>query len=86
MRETSLQMTRYILTASYRDRSQVQALGRQIFPQNVRFLSRVYDDVLKTPYNNLCLDFTPNLDDCLRVTSGWFRPNEPIIVYKQIKF
>lgn len=82
MRECSLQYHRYILTNNFRDSSQVALLGRQIFPANPRFIAQVYKDVLKTKYNNLILDVSPNQSEDLRVTGKWFKES-PIEIYKQ---
>ena len=81
MRECSLQYHRYVLTNSFRDSSQVALLGRQIFPANPRFIAQVYKDVLKTKYNNLVLDVSPNQSEELRVTAGWFKQSS-IQIYK----
>ena len=53
-----------------------------MYPQNVRFIPAVYKDVLNTPYNNLLLDFSPNIDPSMRVTASWFNKERPIVVYK----
>ena len=84
MREISLQFQRYFLTNQYRDKAQIMALGRQVYPSNVKYLQNVYEDVLRIPYNNLLLDFSPNRDTCLRTTSGYFIKNKPIVVYKPL--
>ena len=82
MRECSLQYQRYILTNNFRDKSQIITLGRQIYPTNINFLCDVYSDVLKTEYNNLILDLSPNQSENMRVTSGWFK-SDPIVSYKE---
>lgn len=82
MRDCSLQYHRYILTNNFRDSNQIALLGRQIFPTNTRFLPHVYKDILKTRYNNIILDLSPNKTECLRVTGGWFK-SSPIVLYKQ---
>lgn len=84
MRECSLQYHRYILTNNFRDSNQIALLGRQIFPANSKFLVDVYKDVLKTKYNNIILDLSPNQAEDLRVTAGWFK-SSPIILYKERK-
>ena len=84
MREISLQFQRYFLTNQYRDKAQIMALGRQVYPTNIKYLQYVYEDVLRIPYNNLLLDFSPNRDTCLRTTSGYFKKNKPIVVYKPL--
>ena len=82
MRECSLQFHKYLLTNNFRDQNKISYLGKQMYPQNVRFIPAVYKDVLNTPYNNLLLDFSPNIDPSMRVTASWFNKERPIVVYK----
>lgn len=82
LRECSLQFHRYVITNNFRDGNQVSVLGRQIFHTDHNFLPQVYKDVLRTSYNNLILDLSPNTPAFRRVTAGWFKTS-PIIVYNQ---
>ena len=82
MRECSLQFHKYLLTNNFRDQNQISYLGKQMYPENARFIPAVYKDVLKTPYNNLLLDFSPYIDPSMRVTASWFNKDRPIDVYK----
>ncbi len=84
MREASLQYHRYVLTNNFRDSNQIALLGRQIFPTNTKFLPHVYTDILKTKFNNIVLDLSPNQSENLRVTGGWFKQS-PIVIYKQTR-
>ncbi len=84
LRECSLQFHRYVITNNFRDSNQVAVLGRQIFHSDYNFLPAVYKDILKTPFNNLVLNLSPECPSFLRVTSGWFKPS-PITIYNQKK-
>ncbi len=50
--------------------SQVQTLGRQIFPCKPNFLPDAYKKATEKPYTYLFLNLHPNCDDDLRVLSG----------------
>lgn len=55
--------------------SQVQTLGRQIFPSKPHFLPDAYKKATEKPYSYLFLNLHPNCDDDLRVLTG-ILPNE----------
>jgi len=50
--------------------SQVNCLGRQIFPNNPNFLSISYKKATEKPYSYLFLNLHPLCDDKLRVSEG----------------
>jgi len=60
--------------------SQVMFLGRQLYPQNPKFLTSAYQQATRKPYSYLFVSTHPNEDDDRRVCSG-ILPNEDLIVY-----
>lgn len=81
LRECSLHFHRYIITNNFRDSNQVSVLGRQIFPTTPKYITEVYKDILKTPFNNLMIDMSPSCPEVLRISAGWFK-HTPIVIYK----
>lgn len=78
MRTISLNCMYYILLKNPRDRLQLMALGRQIFPGSMDFFARAVDDAFKEPFSHLVIDMTSQCDDKLRLRqrvkepeSGW---------------
>lgn len=48
------------------DKSQIVNLSRQLYPTNIRFLQRVYQDATSKPYGYILLDLTPDTPEELR--------------------
>ena len=63
-----------------RDMAQIAHLGRQIFPQNPKFLTESYVDATKEPYSYLLLDLKQSTREEVRVLGG-FSSEGPIAVY-----
>lgn len=80
MRTISLNCMYYILLKNPRDRLQLLALGRQIFPGSMDFFSRSLDDAFREPFSHLVIDMTSQCEDRFRLRqrvkeegkSGWF--------------
>ena len=61
-----------ILMRNNREKSQVVNLGRQIFPQNTRYLKEAYEDSIKlSKYGYLLIDLN-NEHDCMRLRTQIF--------------
>ena len=59
---TSSQKLKTIITANYRDQSQIGYLSRQAFPGTIFFLISVYNYILSSiPYGYIVLDFSQNI-------------------------
>lgn len=79
MRTISLNCMYFVLLKNPRDRQQLMALGRQIFPGSMDFFARSVDDAFKEPFSHLVIDMTSQCDDRLRLRqrvkedgrSGW---------------
>jgi hypothetical protein len=67
-----------------RDKTVVDHLARQMFPENRKFLMSAFEDATNNkPHGYLFLDFTQECDDNLRVRTNILREDR-IIVYKQL--
>ena len=58
----------------------VQILFRQIESQGAKWLSQVYEDIMKTPYSCMLIDFSVDCPDYLRYRTG-FEQDRPVYVY-----
>ena len=68
MRTSRLNCHYMVLMRSLQDRSQIMTLGRQIFPENPRFLQNAFKKATLNPYSYLMIDLEQNTleDYCLR--------------------
>lgn len=83
LRKISLNTNRFIITANYRDKSQIGFLSRQAFPKSKNFLGSVYNYILSAfPYGYLVLDFSQNRSEYLRISTRWFS-RESIMVFTE---
>lgn len=80
-RTVSLNAQYIVLFKNPRDKSQLQALARQMFPTRTRFLTAAFEDATSNPYGYLLLDLRPETQEDIRVRTNIF-PNESITVYQ----
>lgn len=73
MRDISLNSQYIILFKNRRDVSQINCLGRQLYPQNTRFFLDAYIKATSKPYKYLVIDLHPETPEELRVRDGLFR-------------
>lgn len=73
MRTISLNAKYIILMKNPRDKSQVYALGRQLFPENLTYFRDSYLDATKQGYGYLVIDLTQNCDDSHRLRTDIFK-------------
>ncbi|HIC33009.1 MAG TPA: hypothetical protein EYO76_13940, partial [Flavobacteriaceae bacterium] len=82
MRTISLNCNHFFVTSSPRDNGQLSVLSRQAFNKN-NFLSECLKHAsIKTKYAYLHIDFSPQTDDILRVSTNIFIDELPITVYQ----
>src|SRR5690348_14956905 len=60
MRTVNLNTHYYFLLKNPRDKLQVMALGRQIYPGKVKFFMESYEDATSLPYGYICIDLKPD--------------------------
>ena len=84
LRKISLNTNRFIITANYRDQSQIGYLSRQAFPGSKNFLTSVYNYILSSiPYGYIVLDFSQNRNKYLRISTRWFSKDN-IMVFTEL--
>lgn len=66
MRTISLNSHYLLILKNPRDKSQIVNLSRQLYPTNIKFLQRVYQDATSKPYGYILLDLTPDTPEELR--------------------
>ena len=84
MRTVSLNSHYLVLFKNPRDKLQIRSLAMQMYPMNVEFLVRAYEDATKVPYGYLVIDLRPDTSDELRVRSNIFNATEQC-VYKPVE-
>ena len=79
-RTISLNAHYMFLFKNPRDPSQINALGRQLYPQNPKCLGEAYHEATKEPHSYLLIDLKQRTPEALRLRSGLL-PFEKCIVY-----
>lgn len=80
MRDIHTSTTYLVPFYNPRDKTQIQYLARQCFPDHPKFLIDAYNKACMVPYGYLVLDFTQTTPEQYRVSSGIFPP-EILTVY-----
>lgn len=70
----------YVLFKNPRDKSQFEAIARQIRARNVKPLIDIFEAATEKPFSYLFLDLTQECPDSFRFRSNLFNP--PMIIYK----
>ena len=69
MRTISINTHYFFLLKNPRDRSQIMAFGRQLYPSDSKFFIESYDDATSEPFSYLLVDVSPRTPDKLRLRS-----------------
>ena len=80
MRTISLNAHYLVLYKNPRDKSQIRYLAHQIFPENSKYLTKVYEHATQEPHSYLLIDLHPETPEQYRVLSNIF-PGEQIRFY-----
>ena len=83
-RTISLNCQYMIVFNNPRDKAQIHALSRQMYPTNPPFLIECYEDATSTKFGYLFLDLTQSTDNQNRVQTG-ITPNDERIIYQPKK-
>lgn len=81
----------YFLLKNPRERAQIACLGRQMYPNNSKFLNEAYEDATQKPFSYLLIDVSPRCPDDLRIRTRILASEsikglaEPIIYYPKTK-
>ena len=82
-RTISLNCHYMILLNNPRDRSQIQYLGRQMFPKNSQFLIEAYNDATENKkYGYIFIDLTQSTNNKYRVQTGITLDDNNRIIYQ----
>ena len=82
-RNISLNSHYLILFKNPRDAAQIVHLGRQIFPDRIKYFREAFADATSRPYGYLLIDLKPTTPDELRLRTNVFPPEMTIVyVYK----
>ena len=84
-RTISLNCQYLIIFNNPRDRGQIYALARQMYPTYPQFLIECYEDATSKEYGYLLLDLTQSTENKHRVQTG-VTPKETRIIYEPKKF
>ena len=79
-RTMSLNTHYFVVFRNARDKSQITHLGRQMFPNNPKYLVESYTDATKEHYSYLLIDLKPQTEDNYRLRANIF-PGETTTVY-----
>ena len=69
MRTISLNSHYFFLLKNPRDKMQVQAFGRQMFPDNIKYFMEAYEDATIKPFSYLLVDLYPTCPENHRLRS-----------------
>ena len=83
MRNISLNANYIVLMKNSRDKAQIRTLAAQMYPGNVAFLTKAFEDATRKPFSYLLLDCRNDSDDGVRVRTG-ILPHEVQYVYKPL--
>lgn len=72
MRNISLNCHYIVLMKNPRDKSQIQALARQLYPNKIKYFIQAYEQATREPYSYLRVDLTPSTPECFRLQSNLF--------------
>ena len=87
IRDISLNCHYIIIMKNPRDKSQISALGRQIYPNKHKFFMESYEDATSIPYGYIKIDLTTTTPDNLRLQTNIFPNNNYFtpVVYHHVK-
>ena len=81
MRNRQLNTNYYAIFKNSRDPSQINYLGRQVFPDTPMLLRQAFEDATKQPYSYLFLDFRPETAAILRMRARILPDQRPMVCY-----
>jgi len=86
MRTISLNSQYVVLYKNPRDKQQIENIGRQMYPNNSRFLTSAFEDATAQPYGYLVVDLRPETPDALRVRTDVFNNHEQTVYVPNKQF
>ena len=79
-RTRSLNTHYFVLFKNPRDKSQIQILGRQMYPKKSKVMTAIYEDATKRPHGYLFIDLTQECPEECRLRTDIFKT--PMIIYQ----
>jgi hypothetical protein len=79
LRDIGLNAKYLIIFKNPNDRRQIRYLALQIFPENPQFVIDAYEQATQRPHGYLMVDFDTKTPDELRIRTGLFPPEIPIL-------
>ena len=76
-RDISLNAHYIVVFKNPRDRAQIQHFGRQLYPDNSKFIQEAYNDATNVPHGYLLIDLKQSTDETCRVRTCIF-PDDAI--------
>jgi hypothetical protein len=83
MRTASLNCHYFILFRSYRDVLQIQTLGKQIFPGQLKYFMDVYNKATTQKYSYLLIDLNPHTDKTYQLRTN-ILPGQFPTIYQRL--
>lgn len=80
-RSNRINCTYLVLMRSPADRLQILNLSRQLFPENIKYMTESYTDATSRPYGYLVIDNHALTDPSMRLITNIFKDEQPTIVY-----
>lgn len=80
-RDISLNANYIVIFKNPRDRSQIQHMARQVYPENSKFLQEAYFDATSVPHGYLLLDLKQSTPETCRVRTCIFPDDAHQYVY-----
>ena len=68
-----------ILFKNPQDKTQIDYIGRQMYPKDKTFLSLAYEDATRKPYSYLLIDSNQKTDDEVRIRTNISKDSEMIV-------
>ena len=73
-----------VVFRNLRDASQVNVLGRQMFPGRPKILQEAYENATGRPYGYLVIDNSPHSDSKYRLRTRVFPPEDPLVYIPRV--
>lgn len=80
-RDISLNAHYIVVFKNPRDKAQIQHFGRQLYPENSKFIQEAYNDATSKPHGYLLIDLKQQTEETCRVRSCIFPDDEINYVY-----
>jgi len=84
-RTVSLNAHYMVLFKNPRDKSQIDVLGRQMYPSNSRFLTDAFADATSAAYEYMVIDLRAETPEIARVVTK-IMPGDDMVIYAPVDY